>query len=183
MHCVRPQAGQALKDAPVDVKAKIKLSNKLLHYVLIRKGNTYVYDIRENFKASTYNYKNASAHNGNSASLLTKGARVYKTGGKLAHIPSWKRLDFSLGITAFDNNWAGNLPNGKYSREVQVDFTRFYTYSGNKLNSKPQWQDEFSGSSLNYGKWFAANWSFAKTQFRQNNVRVKNGRLYLKINN
>jgi len=43
---VRPQAGQALKDAPVDVKAKIKLSNKLLHYVLIRKGNTYVYDIR-----------------------------------------------------------------------------------------------------------------------------------------
>jgi len=45
-----------------------------------------------------------------------------------------------------------------------VDFTRFYTYSGNKLNSKPQWQDEFSGSSLNYGKWFAANWSFAKTQ-------------------
>ena len=87
---VRPQAGQTLKDAPVDVKAKIKLSNKLLHYVLIRKGNTYVYDIRENFKASTYNYKNAKAHNGNSASLLTQGARVYKTGGKLAHIPSWR---------------------------------------------------------------------------------------------
>ena len=88
-----------------------------------------------------------------------------------------------MGITAFDNGWAGSLPKENYSREVEVDFTRFYTYSGNKLNSNPQWQDEFSGSSVDYGKWFAANWSFGKTQFSPNNVRVNNGRLYLKVNN
>jgi len=179
---VRPQAGAKLVDAPVDVKTTTNLGNELLHYVLIRKDDRYVYDIRRDFNASTYNYKNASAHNGNSASLLTKGPRVYNTGGALDDIPSFKRLDFSLGITAFDNNWAGSLPNGDYSREVEVDFTRFYTYSGNNLNNNPQWSDEFNGSSLDFGKWYAANWKFSATQFRQDNVRVKNGRLYLKIN-
>ena len=179
---VRPNAGDRLRDAPVDVKTTTNLGNELLHYILIRKDDRYVYDIRRDFNASTYDYNKESAHNGNSASLLSAGPRVYNTGGALGHIPSWKRLDFSLGITAFDNSWAGKLPNGDYNREVEVDFTRFYTYSGNDLNSNPQWSDEFNGSSVDYGKWYAANWKFSVTQFRQDNVRVQNGRLYLKIN-
>ena len=179
---VRSQAGAPLRDAPDDVKTTTNLGNELLHYVLIRKDNRYVYDIRRDFNASTYNYNNASSHNGNSASLLQDGPRIYNTGSAFDHIPDYKRLDFSLGITAFDNNWAGKLPSGDYNREVEVDFARFYTYSGNSLNSNPQWSDEFNGSSLDFGKWFTANWTFSKTQFRADNARVQNGRLYLRIN-
>jgi len=77
---------------------------------LIRNDDRYVYDIRRDFKASTYNYNSAEAHSGNSTSLLSNGPRVYETGDKLRHIPSWKELDFSLGVTAFGGNWAGSLP-------------------------------------------------------------------------
>ena len=179
---VRPIAGDKLRDAPVDVKTTTNLGNELLHYVLIRKDNRYVYDIRRDFNAGTYDYNNASAHNGNSASLLSDGPRIYSTGGALDHIPVWKELDFSLGITAFDNNWAGKLPSGDYNREAEVDFARFYTFSGDSLNASPQWSDEFNGSSLDFGKWYTANWTFSVTQFRPDNVRVENGHLYLRIN-
>ena len=179
---VRAEAGEQLRDAPDDVETTTNLGDELLHYILIRKDNRYVYDIRRDFNASTYDYTRESSHNGNSASLLEDGPRIYNTGGSLDHIPDYKRLDFSLGITAFDNNWAGKLPSGDYDREAEIDFARFYTFSGNNLNDNPQWSDEFNGSSLDFGKWFTANWTFSATQFRPDNVRVQNGRLYLRIN-
>jgi len=114
--------------------------------------------------------------------LLSDGPRVYETGGRVGHIPEWKQLDFSLGITAFDNRWAGPLSSGDYDKEVEVDFTRFYTYSGNNPNTNPQWNDEFNGSSLDFGKWYTANWSFAATQFKQENVQVRDGSLFVKVN-
>ena len=179
---VRNERGARLIDAPVNVSSTTNLGNELLHYILIRKDDRYVYDIRRNFDIRTYNFNDASAHGRNSASLLSNGPRIFETGGRVDHIPSYKRLDFSLGITAFDNSWASRVSAGDFSREVEVDFTRFHTYSGNNLNSSPQWSDEFNGNSLDRGKWFEANWSFAATQFRPDNVRLANGRLYLKIN-
>ena len=180
---VRDEPEIDLEDAPVDVTTTTILSNELVHYILIRKDNQYVYDIRKDFDASTYDYNDAAAHNSNSASLLADGPRTYQTGDELDHIPSWKQLDFSMGITAFEEeDWTGYLPEGDYSKEMVVDFTRFYAYSGNSLNPYPQWSDEFNGNSLDYGKWYAANWSFRATQFRAENVRVQDGYLYLKIN-
>lgn len=179
---VKEQADTVLKDAPANVSTTINLANELLHYILIRNDDRYVYDIRRDFKASTYNYNSAEAHSGNSTSLLSNGPRVYETGDKLRHIPSWKELDFSLGVTAFGGNWAGSLPTGDYSGEMEVDFTRFYIYEGDVLSTNPQWSDEFDGSSLDYGKWYTADWTFAATQFRQENVKVQNGRLYLRVN-
>ena len=179
---VRDKADTVLRDAPVNVETTTNLGDELLHYVLIRKDNRYVYDIRRDFNVSTYNYNNTAAHGGNSVSLLSDGPRVYETGGKVDHIPSWKRLDFSLGITAFDSRWSGRLPNGDYSREAEIDFTRFYTYSDAALNSKPEWSDEFSGNTLDFGKWYTADWTFAATQFRPDNVKVQDGRLFLRVN-
>ena len=179
---VREQGETKLEDAPESVETTTNLSDELVHYVLIRKDDLYVYDIRRDFNVSTYNYRNAAAHGGNSVSLLSDGPRVYETGGKVAHIPQWKELDFSLGITAFDNAWAGRLPNGDYSREAEVDFARFYTFTGTTLNTTPEWSDEFIGSSLDFGKWYVADWSFRATQFRPQNVRVQDGRLFLRIN-
>ena len=37
-------------------------------------------------------------------------------------------------------------------------------------------------TALDFGKSFPANWSFSVTQFTPENVRVQNGRLYLRIN-
>ena len=179
---VKDQGDTVLKDAPVDVSTTSNLGNELLHYILIRKDNRYIYDIRRNFNANTYNYNSAEAHSGNSASLLSNGPRVYETGEKLRHIPSWKQLDFSLGVTAFDTKWTESLPNGEYSREMEVDFTRFYTYANDMWNTSPQWSDEFDGISLDYGKWYTANWTYSATQFRQENVKVQGGRLYLRVN-
>jgi len=179
---VKEQADTVLKDAPLDLSTTTNLGSELLHYILIRNNDRYVYDIRKDFNANSYNYNNDDAHSGNSASLLSNGPRVYETGDKLRHIPSWKQLDFNLGVTAFGGNWAGSLPNGNYSGEMEVDFTRFYTYEGTVLNTIPQWSDEFEGSSLDYGKWYTANWTFSATQFRQENVRVQDGRLYLRVN-
>ena len=179
---VKEQADRVLKDAPLDVSTTTNLGNELLHYILIRTNDRYVYDIRRDFNAGTYNYNSAKAHNGNSESLLSDGPRVYETGDKLRHIPSWKQLDFSLGVTAFGSKWAGRLPDGDYSGEMEVDFTRFYTYAGTVLNTEPQWSDEFEGSSLDYGKWYTANWTFVATQFRQENIKVQNGRLFLRVN-
>jgi len=179
---VKEQADTVLKDAPADLSTTTNLGNELLHYILIRNNDLYVYDIRRDFNASSYNYNSAAAHDGNSESLLSNGPRVYETGDKLRHIPTWKQLDFNLGVTAFGGNWAGSLPNGDYSGEMEVDFTRFYTYEGTVLNTNPQWNDEFDGNSLDYGKWFTANWTFSATQFRQENVKVQDGRLYLRVN-
>ena len=91
-------------------------------------------------------------------------------------------MDFSLGVTAFGNPWAGRLPDGDYSGEVEVDFARFYSYSGSALNTEPQWSDEFDGNSLDYGKWYTANWTFYATRFRQENIKVQDGRLFLRVN-
>ena len=179
---VRDQGETILKDAPVDVSTTTNLGDELLHYILIRKNDLYVYDIRRDFDVNTYNYNSAEAHGGNSESLLSDGPRVYETGGTVSHIPSWKELDFSLGITAFGTKWAGSLPEDNYSREAEVDFARFYTFSGSALNTDPQWYDEFSGSSLDFGKWYTANWTFSATQFRQENVKVEGGRLFLRVN-
>ena len=177
---VRPEGETVLRDAPVNVATSINISNSLLHWILIRKDDQYIYDIRKNFDINTYNYNNKGAHGGNSASLLSAGPRVYNTGGSVADIPDSKRLDFSLGITAFDNGFSGPLPNGSYNADFVVDFTRFYTFSGNNLNTSPQWQDEFN--SLNYSKWQVANWSFSATQFTQNNIRFDDGKMILTAN-
>jgi len=179
---VREQGESTLRDAPVNVSTTTKLGDELLHYILIRKDDRYVYDIRRDFNVSTYDYNNAEAHGGNSVSLLGNGPRVYETGTKLGHIPSWKQLDFSLGVTAFDSLWAGKLPEGDYSREAEVDFTRFYTYTGTTLNTSPEWSDEFNGDTLDYGKWYPADWTYTATQFRQDNIKVQDGRLYLRVN-
>ena len=65
---------------------------------------------------------------------------------------------------------------------MQVDFTRFYTYTGDELNTTPQWSDEFIGTTLDFGKWQVADWSFADTQFRLENIKVQGGSLFLRIN-
>ena len=65
---------------------------------------------------------------------------------------------------------------------MQVDFTRFYTYTGDELNNTPQWSDEFIGTTLDYGKWQVANWSFHETQFRSDNIKVQDGSLFLRVN-
>lgn len=182
---VRTESGGVLKDAPVNVSTNIDIGNSMYHWILIRKGNQYVYDIREDFNINTYNYNNAAAHGGNSVSLLTAGPRVYNTGGSVAHIPASKNLDFSLGVTAFDNSWAGSLPNGSYTGDMVVDFTRFHTFvpGANNFNATPQWSDEFDGNNIDQGKWLVANWTFSVTQFSPQNVIVKDGLLTLRVNN
>ena len=35
---------------------------------------------------------------------------------------------------------------------------------------------------MDFDKWYTANWTFSATQFRQENVKVKDGRLYLRVN-
>ena len=177
---VRPQAGGQLKNAPINSAATTHIGNSLLHWILIRKGNDYIYDIRKDFDINNYNYNNAAAHGGNSVSLLVGGPRVYTTGGAVAHIPAGKQLDFSLGLTAFDNNWSGPLPDGAYSADFVIDFTRFYSFSGNNLNTSPQWQDEFN--FLDFGKWQIANWTFGDTQFAQSNIRFEDGKMILTAN-
>jgi len=169
---VRNQQGGKLKDAPVNISTSVNLGNKQYHYILIRKGNTNI---------SNYNYKNASAHGGNSKSLIVGGPRIYNTGGSVANIPTSKQLDFSLGITAFDNGWAGKLPSGDYSGDYTIDFARFYTFSGNKLNSSPKWKEEFNGNNLDQGKWQIANWKFSTTQFTGNNIRFNNGNIIMRV--
>ena len=179
---VRSENGGQLKDAPVNVSTSVNVGYTLYNYILIRKGNQVVYDIRENFDINTYDYSNSSAHGGNSVSLIIGGPRVYTTGGNVADIPTSKQLDYSLGVTAFDNNWAGSLPDGSYTGDMVIDYTRFYGFSGNNLNTTPQWQDEFNGNSLDYSKWQVANWTFSVTQFTGNNIRFENGKLILKVN-
>jgi len=174
---VRPNRGADFKDAPVNVGTTSDITNSLLHWILIRKDNQYVYDIRRDFDINNYDYTNAAAHGGNSASLVAGGPRIYTTGGEVAHIPESKQLDFSLGITAFDIEWTGPLPTGSYSADFVVDFTRFYGFSGNNLNNSPQWQDEFN--FLDYSKWQIANWDFFDTQFTRNNIRFEDGKMML----
>lgn len=179
---VREFSGDQLRDAPVNIGTTEKLGDKFFHYVLIRKGNEYVYDIRENFDIESYDYTQALAHGNNSASIIVGGPRVYLTGDRVADIPTFQNLDFSLGITAFDNNWSGRLPNGVYSGDYVVDFTRFYEFSGETLNTTAQWQDEFNNDYLDTSKWFSANWVFADTQFTPDNIRFENGNLVLRVN-
>ena len=174
---VRPSSTTDFRDAPVNIGTTINISNSFLHWILIRKDNQYVYDIRQDFDINTYDYNNAGAHGGNSASLVAGGPRIYTTGGDVAHIPEGKQLDFSLGITAFDIDWTGPLPTGSYSADFVVDFTRFYGFSGNNLNTAPQWRDEFN--FLDFSKWQVANWDFFDTQFTQNNIRFEDGKMML----
>ena len=162
---VREDNGGTLEDAPINVNMTENISEKILHYILIRQNHQYVYDVREDFDIATYDYTVAEAHEGNSVSIIDGGPRIYLTGDDVADIPETKRLDFSLGITAFDINWSGSLPNGSYSGDYVIDFTRFYGYSNNTLNLTPQWQDEFNDGYLDYSKWFAANWTYQDTQF------------------
>jgi len=179
---VRPEPGGIRLDSPRNSAATINIGNSMLHWILIRKGNDYIYDIRRDFDINTYNYNNAAAHGGNSISLMVGGPRVFTTGraGDVDHIPSGKRLDFSLGVTAFDNGWSGFLPSGAYSADFVIDFTRFYGFSGNNLNTTPQWQDEFN--QLDYDKWQIANWTFGDTKFTQNNIRFEDGKMILTAN-
>ena len=157
------------------------IGDKLLHYILLRKGQEYVYDIREEFDIESYDYTVAAAHDGNSASIISGGPRTFVTGNRVGDIPLSQNLDFSLGITAFDTNWAGRLPAGSYSGDYVVDFARFYSFSGDELNSTPQWQDEFNEGYLDGSKWFAADWTFADTQFTPSNVRFENGYMILRV--
>lgn len=63
---VRTEVGTALRDAPVDVDTTTNLGSQLLPYFLIRKEDRYVYDIRRDFNVNTYDYNDATSHNGNS---------------------------------------------------------------------------------------------------------------------
>lgn len=179
---VREYSGGVLRDAPVDISTSENLGNKLLHYILIRQGNEYVYDIRELFDIESYDHTNAGAHGNNSASIIVGGPRLYNTGGRVANIPEGEFLDFSLGITSFNNGWSGRLPNGAYSGDYVIDFTRFYTYSNSVLNTSPQWQDEFNAGYLDTSKWYPATWTFQDTQFTENNIRFENGYMILNVN-
>jgi len=51
---VRPQGETRLRDAPVNVGTKVNIGNALLHWILIRKGDEYIYDIRENFVCGSF---------------------------------------------------------------------------------------------------------------------------------
>ena len=180
---VRENNGGSLKDAPVNVSMTENIGEKILHYILIRQGNQYVYDVREDFDITTYDYTIAAAHEGNSISIIDGGPRVYLTGNNVADIPETKRLDFSLGITAFDIGWSGALPSGSYSGDYVIDFTRFYEFTDGNLNvTTPQWQDEFNNDHLDYSKWFAANWTYQDTQFTTQNIRFENGFIILRVN-
>ncbi|RVU83719.1 hypothetical protein EOL70_15450 [Leucothrix sargassi] len=178
---VREENGGQLKDAPVNVTMTENIGEKFLHYILLRQGSQYVYDVRESFNINSYDYTISAAHGGNSASIIAGGPRIYFTGGSVGDIPATKRLDFSLGITSFDNGWAGALPNEAYSGDYAIDFTRFYEFSGNNLNTTPQWQDEFNNGYLDYGKWFAANWTYGDTLFTPENIRFENGYMILRV--
>lgn len=179
---VREFNGGRLRDAPVNIGTTENIGNKFFHYLLIRKDNEYVYDIREDFDIRNYGYTQAAAHGNNSASIIVGGPRVFETGDDVADIPEFQKLDFSLGITAFNTNWSGRLPSGAYSGDYIVDFTRFYEFSGDQINTTVQWQDEFNNDFLDGSKWFAANWTFADTQFTPDNVRFDNGLLVLNVN-
>ena len=185
---VRPQGEEQIVSTPSHLDIEGGTTAELLHYILIRKDNRYVYDVRREFNVSTYNFNIAGAHNGNSASALINGPRIVFTddnsdNGTPNHIPAWKELDFSLGVTAFDIiAWSGPLPDGDFDGVMQVDFTRFYTYSDNELNTTPQWSDEFIGTTLDFGKWSAADWTFHETQFRLENIKVQGGSLFLRVN-
>ena len=179
---VREENGGSLEDAPINVSMTENIGEKILHYILIRQDHQYVYDVRENFDIATYDYTIAEAHEGNSVSIIDGGPRVYLTGDNVADIPETKRLDFSLGITAFDIGWSGSLPNGSYSGDYVIDFARFYEYSNGDINLTPQWQDEFNDGYLDYSKWFAANWTYQDTQFSTQNIRFENGFMILRVN-
>ena len=184
---VRPPGEESLISAPRALDITGGTTTELLHYILIRKDNRYVYDVRRDFNVETYNYNNAGEHNGNSASLLLDGPRIFSTDDNSDndipdHIPVWKELDFSLGVTAFGNLWSGPFPEGDFDGVMQVDFTRFYNYTGDELNTTPQWSDEFNGTSMDFGKWQVADWSFQETQFRLENIRVQDGSLFLRVN-
>lgn len=179
---VRENNGGSLNDAPINVNMTENIGEKILHYILIRQNHQYVYDVREEFDITTYDYTIAAAHEGNSASIIDGGPRIYLTGNDVADIPEAKRLDFSLGITAFDIGWSGSLPNGPYSGDYVIDFTRFYEFSDGDINLTPQWQDEFNNDHLDYSKWFAANWTYQDTQFTTQNIRFENGFMILRVN-
>jgi len=180
---VREENGGVLKDAPINVTMLENLSYKFLHYVLIRQDNMYVYDVREDFDINTYDFNIAEAHEGNSSSILDGGARIFFTGAGVADIPEEQRLDFSLGLTSFDSNWAGRLPGEAYSGDYAVDFTRFYEFDDNdELIKTPQWFDEFNAGSLDYSKWFPATWDFADTLFTTENLRFENGYVVFRAN-
>lgn len=185
---VRPQGEPKITSAPKHLGIDGDTSTELLHYILIRKDNRYVYDVRRNFNVTTYDFNITGAHEGNSASALINGPRVYFTdnrsgNGTPDHIPSWRELDFSLGVTAFDIvAWSGALPEGNFDGVMQVDFTRFYAYTNNELDTSPTWSDEFIGSSLDFGKWYTADWTFHETQFRLENIKVQDGSLFLRVN-
>lgn len=178
---VRENDGGALRDAPINVGMTENIGEKILHYILLRQDHQYVYDVREDFDIETYDYTNAAAHAGNSISIIEGGPRVYLTGGRVADIPQTRRLDYSLGITAFDNGWAGRLPSGSYSGDYVIDFARFYEFSNGEINLTPQWQDEFNNGYLDTSKWFSANWTFQDTQFTPQNIRFENGFMILRV--
>jgi hypothetical protein len=177
---VREENGGQLKDAPVNVTMTEDIGEKFLHYILIRKDNQYVYDVREDFDITTYDYTIGDVHGGNSVSIISGGPRIFFTGDTVGHIPTSKQLDFSLGITSFDNGWSGYLKTDAYSGDYAIDFTRFYQFSGNELNTTPQWQDEFNNSYLDYSKWSIANWTYGDTQFTAENIRFENGYMVLR---
>ena len=179
---VREENGGQLRDAPINVTMTENLGQKFLHYILIRQGNKYVYDVREDFDITTYDYTIATAHEGNSVSILADGARTFTTGGNVAHIPLDRRLDFSLGLTSFDNSFSRRLPGEAYSGDYAVDFARFYGFTGESLDTTPQWQDEFNQNQLDYSKWFPATWTFADTQFTTDNIHFENGHIVFRAN-
>lgn len=182
---VRSHRGSPLRDAPENTRMNVNLGKKFYHYILIRRGNTFVYDIRQNFDHKTYDYMNPFKHGNNSKSALTNGPRFYKTGKNVKHIAFEKRLDFNLGITGFNNKWAGKLPNSAFSKTFKVKYARFYEFKSSKLHklkSWPFWFDEFNGNRIDYNKWQVAHWFSGNTQFRPENVSVSSGKLHLKIN-
>ncbi len=68
--------------------------------------------------------------------------------------------------------------------EMQVDYLRYYPLNDDgSFATNPAFEDDFSGNSLDSSKWFIANHTFDVNfaRFRRENVRVANGRLFLRF--
>lgn len=163
--------------------ASVDLSEALYNYIVIRKGNQFIYDIRKNFKINNYDYTNANAHGGNSVSLLVDGPREFMTGNNV--IDPSELLHFNLSVTAYDGFFDDEIairPEGNYSKECRIDYVRHYSFDSNEnLNTTPDWRDEFNNGSLDTSAWTITEWFVDSTQLVEDNIRFDNGKLVMKV--
>ncbi|MEM8922229.1 MAG: hypothetical protein AAGD35_01930 [Actinomycetota bacterium] len=184
---VRKAPNKGLRDVPDEVETKRSIAERTLHYILIRHEHTYVYDIRWGFNPATYDHTNPKAHRGNTRSLIVGGARVVNTDTdpRIGNIPLGKKLDFNLGITAFDNAWAGYLAPGPVDEVFKVDYARFYdtTRKGKRITlaNEPEWREEFNARNADLPGWRKGFWPTGATVFRPDNVKVRDGWLHLEL--